>query len=93
MINKMAKDNYGLLLAALVAIVAVVGLVILFSGANSGASYACPNGQMVLVVSPTGGQGATICVPGQEVGALMSPSTRYEQAQRELMIAQEHRYY
>ena len=31
------EDRYGLLIAALVAVVAVVGLVILFSGNNSGA--------------------------------------------------------
>ena len=31
------KDNYGLLIASIVAIVAIVGLVILFSGANTGA--------------------------------------------------------
>ena len=31
------KDNYGLLIASLVAIVAIVGLVILFSGATTGA--------------------------------------------------------
>lgn len=31
------KDNYGLLIASLVAIVAIVGLVILFSGAKTGA--------------------------------------------------------
>ena len=51
----MAQDNYGLLLAALVAIVAVVGLVILFSNASSsgaptigqpGETYcSCPAGQ------------------------------------------------
>jgi len=32
------KDNYGLLIASLVAIVAIVGLVILFSGATTGAA-------------------------------------------------------
>jgi len=31
------KDNYGLLIASLVAIVAIVGLVILFNGATTGA--------------------------------------------------------
>lgn len=47
--TKMAKDN-GLLIAGLVAIVAIVGLVILLSGASaSGALYApgqvdCPRG-------------------------------------------------
>jgi len=43
------KDNYGLLIASLVAIVAIVGLVILFSGAATGALVApgqvqCPSG-------------------------------------------------
>jgi len=37
------KDNYGLLIASLVAIVAIVGLVILFSGAKSGASVWHPD--------------------------------------------------
>jgi len=44
----MAND-YGLLIAALVAIVAIVGLVILFGGSTEGALYApgqvdCPKG-------------------------------------------------
>ena len=48
----MAQENSGLLIAALVAIVAVVGLVILFKGG----------------ASQYGVQGAAICAPGEKVG-------------------------
>ena len=46
------KDNYGLLIASLVAIVAIVGLVILFNGASTGAVVSpgqlqCPPGEVV----------------------------------------------
>jgi len=53
--------DYGLLIAAIVAMVAIVGLVILFAGeaGNTGALASCPNycpyGQQ------GGGQGAFIC--------------------------------
>lgn len=65
---KDTKD-YGLLIAALVAIVAIVGLVILFAGGGStgaipGCDYYCPYGQ------EGRGQGAFICssVPCQGPG-------------------------
>ena len=58
-------DNYGLLIAALVAIVAVVGLVVLFSGAKVGGAYVvdrehrmvslCGEGQMAVLVEASGG--------------------------------------
>jgi len=53
------QDNYGLLIASLVAIVAIVGLVILFSGASStGAIPSCP----YVCDTPGGpGQGAVLC--------------------------------
>lgn len=57
----MAKDNYGLLLASIVAIVAIVGLVILFSGkAGTGASVT--EGQYMLVQQDQG-QYAKVLVP------------------------------
>ena len=53
----MAQENSGLLIAALVAIVAVVGLVILFSGAQSAAVYKNPFvGQTGLCACPDGYQ-------------------------------------
>ena len=57
----MAQDNAGLLIAALVAIVAVVGLVILFSGSKAGAAN-------VKFIGPalTPGQGPCVCPAGYE---------------------------
>ena len=55
----MAQENTGLLIASLVAIVAVVGLVILFSGARAGAAnfkYVGPQ------LAP--GQGPCVCPEG-----------------------------
>ena len=57
---KAKSDNYGLLIAALVAIVAIVGLVILFSsrgtvGAVSNPSAQCPPGQALMMVEYPGG--------------------------------------
>jgi len=52
------EDNYGLLIASLVAIVAVVGLVILFSGTATGAIPSCP----YYCATPGGpGAGAFLC--------------------------------
>ncbi|HLC85159.1 MAG TPA: hypothetical protein VJH22_05190 [Candidatus Nanoarchaeia archaeon] len=48
----MDGENSGLLIAALVAIVAVVGLVILFKGGAQGAAV-CPPGQAAVVVQDT----------------------------------------
>ena len=48
----MDTENSGLLVAALVAIVAVVGLVILFRGGGSGAAVCAP-GQAAIVVPDT----------------------------------------
>lgn len=63
----MTQDNSGLLIAALVAIVAVVGLVILFNGQATGAFSLCPDGYAQHAVSNVGGQtGYTSCVPAGE---------------------------
>ena len=58
------SKDYGLLIAALVAIVAVVGLVILFRGGNTGAvttnkliNTDCPNGYWTYVYSANSGGG------------------------------------
>ena len=48
----MKGDNSGLLIAALVAIVAVVGLVILFKGGAQGAAICAP-GEIAVVVQDT----------------------------------------
>lgn len=64
----MAKD-YGLLIAALVAIVAIVGLVILFNGSATGAvvdpgNVVCPNGQQLQsFVGSAGKLSYVVCVP------------------------------
>ena len=54
----MKGDNSGLLIAALVAIVAVVGLVILFKGGAQGAAV-CPPGEVAVVVQDTS---SLVCV-------------------------------
>jgi len=54
----MKQDNSGLLIAALVAIVAVVGLVILFKGGSTGAAVCAP-GEMAVVVQDTS---SLVCV-------------------------------
>ena len=62
----MAQDNAGLLIAALVAIVAVVGLVILFKGGSSGAVTnvsPCPIGYQLPSIQNYEGQAYTGCVP------------------------------
>lgn len=61
----MSNDNSGLLIAALVAIVAVVGLVILFKGGAEGAAV-CPPGQIAHVTMDTSSQ---ICMPAAAVEA------------------------
>ena len=90
----MAQDNYGLLLAALVAVVAVVGLVILFSGSGaSGAPTWVCDGQ---VVQTSAGY---MCIEYSQLQGRQYDAgshvvdTRYQQAQRELMIAQDRMYY
>ena len=55
----MAKDNFSLLLVALVSMVAVVGLVILFNGQTTGASV-CGAGASLC---PTIEGGAMVCAP------------------------------
>lgn len=57
----MKSDNSGLLIAALVAIVAVVGLVILFKGGAQGAAV-CPGGQDLQQLENPGGQAYYACV-------------------------------
>ena len=60
----MAKDNFGLLLAALVGIVAVVGLVVLFNSQSTGAAgHACPDGYWVEVEV----SGGMVCVKDHAV--------------------------
>ena len=59
----MAEDNSGLLIAALVAIVAVVGLVILFSGARTG-MYVVDNPQSTLGPATVGQTGLCACPAG-----------------------------
>ena len=57
----MAQDNAGLLIAALVAIVAVVGLVILFKGGAQGAAVCAP-GELAVVIQDTS---SLVCVDQQ----------------------------
>ena len=59
------KDNDGLLIASIVAIVAIVGLVILFSGQSTGAygSDICGEGFQYELVQVAQGQHGKICVP------------------------------
>ena len=56
----MNDEHSGLLIAALVAIVAVVGLVILFKGGAQGAAV-CPAGQELAQVANPGGQATLMC--------------------------------
>lgn len=59
----MDESNSGLLIAALVAIVAVVGLVILFKGSATGHAV-CPPGQSLqMVMNMEGGQDYYACQP------------------------------
>lgn len=59
----MEHEQSGLLIAALVAIVAVVGLVILFKGGAQGAAV-CPPGQSLQLMDGIGdGQGYYGCAP------------------------------
>lgn len=62
----MADGNSGLLIAALVAIVAVVGLVILFKGGATG-NAVCPPGQMAVVVQDTS---SLLCVDQNSAEAM-----------------------
>lgn len=62
------KDN-GLMIAAIVAIVAVVGLVILFNGNMTGKVAVCPTGYRVQANTGYGGQGVYECIPNDMVPA------------------------
>jgi len=78
------NDEAGLLIAALVAIVAVVGLVILFSGAQTGAvaGYnanpyvgdtglcSCPSGYTAKFTGGHGGLASCVCHQQPAVGPL-----------------------
>ena len=55
----MAQENSGLLIAALVAIVAVVGLVILFKGGAEGAAVCAPGYGATVTLDTS----SMICVP------------------------------
>ena len=74
------KDNYGLLIASLVAIVAIVGLVILFSGQSTAAVVApgdvvCPTG--TTKVGFVGGGGKLAYVVCREVAPPGIPESLY----------------
>ena len=97
----MENNNSGLLIAALVAIVAVVGLVILFKGGATGNAI-CPPGQIAAQVNNYGGQGQVTCVdqaqnyrtiPDQVAEPRYAPGddtffTKYENDDRRYQIAQ-----
>lgn len=55
-------DNSGILIAALVAIVAVVGLVILFKGSATGNAVCPPSQDLQMVVNPVDGQNYYECM-------------------------------
>ena len=59
----MKNDNSGLLIAALVAIVAVVGLVILFKGGVQGAAVCATGESLQQLAGAYGGQGVYECAP------------------------------
>ena len=63
------ENNYGLLIASIVAIVAIVGLVVLFNGSNTGAKTLeiCPEGYRVAQSAGVGQQGAYFCIQNEPV--------------------------
>lgn len=93
----MKGEQSGLLIAALVAIVAVVGLVILFRGASGTGAVVCPAGQSMQQINNLGGSGYFACAPARQINIAPASDqlsdtntwqTHDEGMERRLQIAQ-----